>query len=385
MGDDRRAATTQEVEDYLYLTSIAGPSQPDLDFLDGEAPAPATERQVAEWLGQDTDVLSCTAPSPDFGTLAPSQREFAVVVLASPPGLYYLSGRAGFGKSHVARFLVDAFRSMGQRVAVTGTTATAAGNIGGVTLHRFLQLSKGFESRLDPSNHLWPALKEISVVIVDEISMATAHLLAAMDHVLRRAALPDKRRLPFGGRTIIAIGDLCQLPPVPPRLFGVVYNNCAVYVLGLWSKFNMHELRENFRQQDDPEFQVCLDELHDGITDGEAWDVLLSRVVGLEGNEHLPHTTQDSLVDAAETTPCIAPYKRSCPDRDDTVPQCHEINSDHLRALGDRGQASRTLHSQAFVKKNGAKLTRGQGRHNIVLEYADMPDTLILHEGLKVS
>ena len=122
---------------------------------------------------------------------------------------------------------------MGQRVAVTGTTATAMGNIGRVTLHRFLQLSKGFESGIDPSNPLWPVLKEISVAIIDEISMAMAHLLAAADHVLRRAALPHKRRVPFGGRTVIAIGNLCQLPPVPPRLFGVVYNNCAVCVLGL--------------------------------------------------------------------------------------------------------------------------------------------------------
>ena len=284
----------------------------------------------------------------------------------------------------MARFLVDAFRSMGQRVAVTGTTATAAGNIGGVTLHRFLQLSNGFESGLNPSNPLWPALQDITVLIIDEISMATAHLLAATDHVLRRAALPHKRRVPFGGRTVIAIGDLCQLPPVPPRLFGVVYNNCAVYVLGLWAKFRIHELRENFRQQDDPEFQACLDDLHDGVDDGVAWDVLLNRVVGLVGNDTLEHTTQDSLVNAAQATPCIAPYKRSSPDRDDTVPQCHEINEEHLRALEDAGEEARILHAQAFVKQNGAKLKRDKGRHPIVLEYADLPDTLVLHQGLKV-
>ena len=43
----------------------------------------------------------------------------------------------------------------------------------------------------------------------------------------------------------------------------------------------MHELRENFRQQDDPELQMCLDELHDGVDDGQAWDILLQRVVGV--------------------------------------------------------------------------------------------------------
>lgn len=91
-----------------------------------------------------------------------------------------MSCRAGFGKSHVARFLVDVFRFMDQRVAVTGTTATAAGNIGGVTLHRFRQFSKGFESRLDQSKPLWPSLKGISVVIINEITMATAHLFAVL-------------------------------------------------------------------------------------------------------------------------------------------------------------------------------------------------------------
>ncbi|CAB1102611.1 unnamed protein product [Ectocarpus sp. CCAP 1310/34] len=144
VGDDRRAATTQEVEDFLYIRSMdVVLSQPDPDLLDGEAPAPATHQQVAEWLGQDPEALSGTFTPPEFALLAPSQKEFAAVVLSSEPNLYYLSGRAGFGKSHVARFLVDAFRSMGQCVAVTGTTATAAGNIGGVTLHRFCSCPKG--------------------------------------------------------------------------------------------------------------------------------------------------------------------------------------------------------------------------------------------------
>lgn len=69
----------------------------------------------------------------------------------------------------------------------------------------------------------------------------------------------------------------------------------------------MHELRENFRQQDDPDMQLCLDELHDGVVDGVAWDVLLPRVVGLAGNHSLKYTTHDSVGNAIETTPCIPP------------------------------------------------------------------------------
>ena len=102
--------------------------------------------------------------------------------------------------------------SMGQRVAVTGTTATATENIGGVTLHRFLKLSKDFDSSLDPSDELWPALKFIDAVVIDEISMATAHLLAGMDNVLRRAALLDKNRVPLGGKKSLLLAISASSP-----------------------------------------------------------------------------------------------------------------------------------------------------------------------------
>lgn len=113
---------------------------------------------------------------------------------------------------------------MGQRVAITGMTATAARIIGGVMRHHFLKMSKRFDYSLDLSHELWSALKSIDVVVIDEISMATAHLLAGMDNVLC---------VPFGERTIIVIGDLCQLPSVPLHRFGAVYHNCAMHVLVL--------------------------------------------------------------------------------------------------------------------------------------------------------
>ena len=69
----------------------------------------------------------------------------------------------------------------------------------------------------------------------------------------------------------------------------------------------MHELRGNVRPQDDTEFKAYLDDLHDGVDDGVAWDIFLSRVVGLVVNDTVEHTTQDFLVDSAQATPCIAP------------------------------------------------------------------------------
>lgn len=130
VGSDRRAATLQEVEDFLHLKALEVDMSQDDMAGEGNHTHPATRADIASWLGSDPEALSAGDP-PDFDTLAPSQKKFAIVALASPPALYYLSGRAGFGKSHLARFLVGAFRSMEQIVAITGTTVTAAGTIGG--------------------------------------------------------------------------------------------------------------------------------------------------------------------------------------------------------------------------------------------------------------
>lgn len=47
--------------------------------------------------------------------------------------------------------------------------------------------------------------------------------------------------------------------------------------------------------------------------------------------------------------------------------------------------AGRYMHAQAFVKANSAKLNRHKGRQTIFMDYADLPDVLLLRRGLKVS
>jgi ATP-dependent DNA helicase PIF1 len=57
--------------------------------------------------------------------------------------------------------------------------------------------------------------KALRFLIIDEISMVRADLLDAIDMSLRLTR--DKRQVPFGGVTVIAFGDLFQLPPVLTR------------------------------------------------------------------------------------------------------------------------------------------------------------------------
>ena len=49
-----------------------------------------------------------------------------------------------------------------------------------------------------------------------------------------------------------------------------------------------------------------------------------------------------------------------------------------------KSEECRTVHAQAFVKVNGTKLKGDKGRQNIVMEYAHLPEVLVLRRGLKV-
>ncbi len=54
-------------------------------------------------------------------------------------------------------------------------------------------------------------LRELELLIIDEVSMLRADLLDAIDTILR---FVRRNQEPFGGLQIFFVGDLLQLPPV---------------------------------------------------------------------------------------------------------------------------------------------------------------------------
>ena len=69
----------------------------------------------------------------------------------------------------------------------------------------------------------------------------------------------DKRD--FGGVSIIAIGDLFQLPPV--KMF-YIYSMIHKRINDPWLKFKLHELTEIVRQSGDTKFAALLLRLREG-------------------------------------------------------------------------------------------------------------------------
>ncbi|MDQ1097431.1 MULTISPECIES: helix-turn-helix domain-containing protein [Chryseobacterium] len=139
----------------------------------------------------------------------------------------FLTGKAGTGKT---TFLNDFVKKTRKKHIVVAPTGIAAINAGGVTIHSMFGLPlRTFlptTDRIDGSManniaDLMPhfkyrkdklkLLREVEVIIIDEVSMLRADVLDMMDFSLRFIRRNNQR---FGGVQMLFIGDLYQLPPV---------------------------------------------------------------------------------------------------------------------------------------------------------------------------
>ncbi|KQR91913.1 AAA family ATPase [Chryseobacterium sp. Leaf180] len=139
----------------------------------------------------------------------------------------FLTGKAGTGKT---TFLNDFVKKTKKKHIVVAPTGIAAINAGGVTIHSmfglplrtFLPTTDRIDSSLgnnisDLMSHFkyrkdkLKLLREVEVIIIDEVSMLRADVLDMMDFSLR---FIRRNNQPFGGVQMLFIGDLYQLPPV---------------------------------------------------------------------------------------------------------------------------------------------------------------------------
>ncbi|MDD3076121.1 MAG: AAA family ATPase, partial [Proteiniphilum sp.] len=132
----------------------------------------------------------------------------------------FITGKAGTGKT---TFLRQFRAETTKQLAVVAPTGVAAVNAGGTTIHSFFQLPftpftptpagrEALIARMKMSSARRTVIRELEVLVIDEISMVRADVLDAIDTVLRHVR--HRRADPFGGVQMIFIGDLYQLSPV---------------------------------------------------------------------------------------------------------------------------------------------------------------------------
>lgn len=200
---------------------------------------------------------------------------------------FFLTGKAGTGKSTFLRYIVE---TISKKIVVVAPTGIAAVNVGGVTIHSFFQ----FPLRpLLPNDEdvkvFWKdsekrkIISEMDTLIIDEVSMVRADLVDGIDYSLRiNGGNPN---IPFGGKQVIFIGDIFQLEPVTTRnsgefeIINEIYGCSYFYNAKVFERLNFFtiELKKVYRQTD-PLFISLLDKVRVKEISKDDIDKINSRV-----------------------------------------------------------------------------------------------------------
>ena len=137
----------------------------------------------------------------------------------------FVSGVGGTGKS----FLIEAITAQVAETwseldssltcAVAAPIGLAAFNVGGVTIHRLFQLPVEHDAKTavywslpkDSQKQLRTVLRNIKLIIIDEVSMLSSQNLAYIHLRLEEVFGSGDW---FGSINMLFVGDLLQLPPV---------------------------------------------------------------------------------------------------------------------------------------------------------------------------
>ena len=209
----------------------------------------------------------------------------------------FLTGKAGTGKSTFLRYIAANTK---KKHIVLAPTGIAAINAGGSTLHSFFKLPfhpllpndsmysvRNIRNTLKYNSEKIKIIREVELIIIDEISMVRADIIDFIDKVLR--VYCRNMREPFGGKQLLLVGDIYQLEPVvredDRRLLNPFYRSSFFFDAKIFQQFQLVsiELKKVYRQSD-PVFINILD--HIRTSQAQMKDLqLLNQRVGAQLDE----------------------------------------------------------------------------------------------------
>lgn len=186
----------------------------------------------------------------------------------------FLTGKAGTGKSTFLRYICANTKKKHIVLAPTGISAI---NAGGSTLHSFFKLPfhpllpndtryspRNIRNTLKYNSEKRKILREVELIVIDEISMVRADIIDFIDKVLR--IYSRNMREPFGGKQLLLVGDIYQLEPVVKeeerKLLHPFYATCFFFGARVFKEMRLVsiELHKVYRQND-PDFISILDHI----------------------------------------------------------------------------------------------------------------------------
>lgn len=192
-------------------------------------------------------------------------------------GFHFITGRAGTGKSTIVNQL-----RKDKRTIVLAPTGIAAINVDGETIHSFFKIRPKPFMPHEGRKIKQDVFEEFDTIIIDEISMVRVDLMQYVSNALRKCDSEDR---PFGGKKIIAVGDLAQLPPVVRKestdaeLIAKKYEGKYFFHAPVFEDVEMriYKLEKVFRQDQSP-FLDVLNGIRYGKSDQQYLDFLNEKV-----------------------------------------------------------------------------------------------------------
>ena len=210
------------------------------------------------------------------------QKAFGLV--ANTNTSLFITGKAGTGKT---TFVKRIQQEIDKNFLVLAPTGIAALNVGGQTIHSvfrfpFEVVGPQTPMNVSPDNRI--VLEKADTIIVDEASMVRADLVDGMDRFL--CAITHSH-LPFGGKQVVFVGDLFQLPPVYRKgsadedMLRAMYGDGTPYFYKANAMKRMNlpkiEFQKVYRQKDQP-FLSILDRMRLGENIQEDFDIINEQV-----------------------------------------------------------------------------------------------------------
>lgn len=196
----------------------------------------------------------------------------------------FVTGSAGSGKSELIRKIYRHCISNRKGIQVCALTGCASIllNCKAKTVHSWSGIGLGNASvdvlinKIKQNLYKKKAWTEISVLVIDEVSMMSIKLFDTLDAIGRGVR---NNHLPFGGIQVILSGDFYQLPPVGN------YNDVDTMRFcfesedwnNVFKKNCQIQLVKIFRQTDDKYISI-LNQVREGVVKRSSNDLLKSRV-----------------------------------------------------------------------------------------------------------
>lgn len=269
-----------------------------------------------------------------------------------PRGITFVHGKAGCGKTYLIKKLVSEISGC---QVLTPTNLAASLYHGARTIHSFFHgvlddLDEGYQNPSNLSDAKTVAfgmiLRGVRLLIIDEISMVRADLFEMMNQICQKGLGSNN---PFGGLSVVLVGDMFQLPPIVSddavmdylkQEYGGIYFFNSHVVQKEMPSIKLFELTKSYRQANDPSFVTILDAFRQPLSPDrkvEIMDAINSRV--------------------SDCLPDDAIYVASSNE------EVRQVNTQKLAELP--GQIT-TLDAEYTIRK------RGENSH-VTLKHSDLP------------